>query len=69
MNKDSVKKIIIENIEAGCNNGNYPLYKIEFTNNEVIRGKTCRCHRGCSNTDNILEYTEDYKKIFYEEEL
>lgn len=41
---------------AGCNNGNYPSYEIVDSNGNVVGGGiTCRCGRGCSNTDDVSE--------------
>lgn len=52
-----ILNVEIEDLEnAGCNNGNYPHYKITYDNNgktATIEGITCRCHKGCSNTDCI----------------
>lgn len=43
--------VTVEAMEnAGCNNGNYPHVEIELSNGETLRGYTCRCGRGCSNT-------------------
>lgn len=50
-----MNKLFIEEMEnAGCNNGNYPAYRIEDENGNVIQsGITCNCHRGCANTDDV----------------
>jgi hypothetical protein len=37
---------------AGCNNGKYPTWSgINAETGETISGITCRCGRGCANTD------------------
>lgn len=49
-----ITKIEVETLEnAGCNNGNYPEYTLYFENGKTYTGITCRCHAGCSGTDNI----------------
>ena len=52
-----ILNVEVEDLEnAGCNNGNYPRYVITYDNNgktETIEGITCRCRKGCSNTDCI----------------
>ena len=47
----------VEDMEnAGCTNGNYPAYQIRTNSGEVVyAGQTCRCGRGCSNTDCIRD--------------
>jgi hypothetical protein len=39
---------------SGCNNGNYPEWTAETLSGKKIGGITCRCGRGCSNTDAII---------------
>ena len=49
-----VASVYVEEMEnAGCNNGNYPHVQIELSNGETLRGYTCRCGRGCSETWNL----------------
>ena len=49
-------ELIIEDIEnPGCNNGNYPEYRILFHGEVVKEGLTCGCGRGCANTDCISD--------------
>lgn len=46
----------IENLlDEGCNNGNYPGYKVFYNDGTVKHGVTCRCLNGCSGTDNISD--------------
>lgn len=40
----------------GCTNGHYPAYQIRTESGDVVyAGVTCRCGRGCSNTDCIRD--------------
>lgn len=42
---------------AGCNNGQYPAYRLINEAGEVVgEGVTCNCGRGCSGTDDVSEY-------------
>lgn len=52
----------IEDIDnPGCTNGHYPEYEIRTTSGEVVdSGVTCRCGRGCSNTDCIRDDWGDH---------
>jgi hypothetical protein len=39
---------------AGCNNGNYPEWAgLDAETGDALSGDTCRCHSGCSGTDQI----------------
>lgn len=50
-----ILNVEVENLKnAGCNNGNYPHYKITYSNSgktKTITGITFGCLRGCANTD------------------
>lgn len=53
--------IEIKNLEieypdnAGCNNGVYPRWTgINAKTGQPMSGVTCRCGRGCANTDAIV---------------
>ena len=62
-NEDSdpvrVTRLEIEEIDdPGCNNGHYPAYKLTYVykgNEHEISGSTCRCRKGCSNTDCVAD--------------
>lgn len=44
-----------DNENAGCNNGNYPLWSgIDAETGNPLNGLTCRCGNGCSGTDRIV---------------
>jgi hypothetical protein len=47
----------IEELEnAGCNNGNYPSYTVKDQNGTIVaQGVSCRCGRGCSETDCVVD--------------
>jgi hypothetical protein len=45
---------------SGCNNGNYPSWTAETLSGKKIGGITCGCHRGCSNTDTIVNIDGKY---------
>lgn len=47
------KLLYVERLQQpGCDNGQYPRYGIRDENGNVLQsGITCRCHKGCSNTD------------------
>jgi hypothetical protein len=40
---------------CGCNNGQYPRYWVLFKGKVVREGITCRCGKGCSNTDCVRD--------------
>jgi len=45
-----------EEDNPGCNNGNYPHFRMALNCDgrlEFYDGNTCRCHKGCSNTDRL----------------
>lgn len=54
-----VESLEIENLEnAGCNNGNYPLFTAKTVDGEIIHGMTCSCGAGCSNTTAVaIDYS------------
>ncbi len=56
-----VKSLEIEDLDnAGCNNGNYPIFRAITFNDQEIAGITCRCGRGCSNTTAVsTDYSTD----------
>lgn len=59
-----VKNIYIEDLQdAGCNNGNYPRYIVEFDNGHTHAGITCRCGSGCSNTNRLPEDGQEFDSI------
>lgn len=51
-------KLYIENLQnAGCTNGQYPSYEVRDDAGNIVKvGKTCRCRKGCSNTDDVRAY-------------
>jgi hypothetical protein len=73
--KDDYELVILnENMDSGCNNGNYPEWKLidKRSGNIVESGITCGCGRGCSNTDCIRDdygtrdtCIEQYRTINY----
>ena len=53
--KNILEVEVLEN--AGCNNGNYPSYRVLNLDGEVVEGGiTCNCGKGCSDTDDISKY-------------
>ena len=53
---------MIEELEnEGCNNGNYPHYAVKFNDGTMYSGRTCRCGRGCSNTDQLPGLNQEFK--------
>jgi hypothetical protein len=62
-----IKFIEIESMEnAGCNNGNYPGYRITLENGEQIMGITCNCGKGCAETDfTAYNIGDEYKGSDY----
>lgn len=40
--------------DEGCNNGKYPQWEGTDAQGALLCGNTCRCRRGCSNTDAIF---------------
>ena len=59
-----VKEIIIEELEnAGCNNGNYPLFTVVFDNGQTAEGRTCRCGCGCSGMDQLPEIGQWFETL------
>lgn len=50
--------------EPGCTNGHYPAYELrDSEGNVVLSGVTCRCGRGCSNTDCIRDDWGDHDTV------
>lgn len=41
---------------SGCNNGNYPVWTGTIENGKNVKGVTCNCLNGCSNTDRLENY-------------
>jgi hypothetical protein len=62
-----IKSIEIESTEnAGCNNGNYPEYKITLEGGTTVTGITCACGKGCANTDFVAyKIGDEYKGAEY----
>lgn len=61
-------KILAINVEdlegAGCDNGNYPEYKMTIDIDgkiDHIEGLTCRCRHGCSGTDALPEVGQEFE--------
>lgn len=52
----------LEDLEnTGCSNGSYPRYEIRDSEGRVAQsGFTCRCGRGCANTDCIRDDWGDH---------
>lgn len=47
--------------QPDCSNGNYPGYEIRNSEGRVVQsGLTCRCGRGCANTDCIRDDWGDH---------
>lgn len=49
--------------DAGCNNGRYQPVTIRLSNGEKVYGITCRCGRGCSNTDRLPQIGMEFESI------
>ena len=63
-------KILAINVEyledAGCDNGNYPEYKMTIDIDgkiDHIEGLTCRCRHGCSGTDALPEIGREFDDV------
>lgn len=49
--------LYIEDVDAGCNNGQYPHYELQDSAGTVIKsGVTCKCRKGCHNTDAVADF-------------
>ena len=54
--RDGYTLLVSDIDNPGCNNGNYPAWKLtDPDGNTVLGGHTCACGRGCANTDCIYD--------------
>ena len=62
-----ILKVEVQDLEdAGCDNGNYPEYRMTIDIDgkiDHIEGNTCRCHHGCSGTDALPEVGQEFEDV------
>ena len=47
-----------------------PMWVFVDTNTQEVRyGRTCQCHRGCDNTDNLFDIEADHVAEFHEDDF